>query len=43
VIDIEGIAVSRLTGQFEASEKLHAMVRAIVGPLSVAQDDAYSL
>jgi hypothetical protein len=43
VIDIEGIAVSRLTGQFESSEKLQAMVRAVVGPLSVAQDDAYSL
>lgn len=41
--DYESIAVARLTGQFQDSPKLKALMAAIVGPLSVLENDADKL
>jgi hypothetical protein len=43
MLDYPAIAVPRLTGQFENSPKLKALVAAIVGPLSTVEDFADEL
>ncbi len=40
MMDYEGIAVSRLTGQFESSPLLQEVVAAMVAPLTVLEADA---
>ena len=42
-LDYESIAVSRLTGQFQDSPKLKAIVAAIVAPLTALENDADEL
>lgn len=43
MLDYAAIAVPRLTGQFENSPKLKALVAAIVGPLTTLESDANAL
>lgn len=43
MLDYASIAVPRLTGQFENSPKLKALVAALVGPLTTLEDNADSL
>lgn len=43
MFDYAALAVSRLTGQFENSPKIKALMAAIVGPLTTLEDNADSL
>jgi hypothetical protein len=40
MIDYESIAIERLTGQFQNSPKLQALMAAIVAPLTILENDA---
>lgn len=43
MLDYAAIALPRLTGQFDNSPKLRALLAAIVGPLTVLETDADAL